>query len=176
MKLNRIGWVGMAVAIALSIGVARHWQGYTLLGIADTHQLAVQYQEYLASLERQHLERPTLSPATLLAQIEAGEAPIILDVRTMAEYEAGHVPGAIHIDYRELPQRLEELPTDQSTLIVTYCQTGVRAGVAEQILRSARYTHVLHLDGDMTGWVAQNFPVESRGPRGSHTGGISLLH
>jgi rhodanese-related sulfurtransferase len=155
-----MGWVGVAVAIALSIGITRQWQGYTLLGIADTHQLAVQYQEYLASLERQHLERPTLSPATLLAQIEAGEVPIILDVRTTAEYEAGHIPGAIHIDYRELPERLNELPADKATRIITYCRTGVRAGVAEQTLRTAGFTHVLHLEGDMTRWVAQNFPVQ----------------
>ena len=164
MTLRRTGWVGAAVVgVALTMIAARHWQGYTLLGVVDTHRLSSQYQEYLASLEQQDLDRPTIAPATLLAQIEAGEAPLIVDVRTTAEYEAGHVPDAIHIDYRELSQRLDELPADQSTPIVTYCRRGVRAGVAEQTLRSAGYTNVLNLEGDMTAWVANDFPVEVDG-------------
>ena len=161
VKLKRIGWVGIVVvAIALTTITVRHWHGYTLLGVVDTHQLSSQYQAYLTTLEQQNIERPTLSQAKLWAQIEANQAPVILDVRTRREYEAGHIPGARHIDYRDLPQRLEELPADRNTTIVTYCRTGVRAGVAEQTLRSAGFTQVIHLEGDMTGWLASDLPVE----------------
>lgn len=47
------------------------------------------------------------------------EAPVIVDVRSAEEFEAGHVDGARHIPLAELPDRLAELPTDRP--VVTYC-------------------------------------------------------
>ena len=47
------------------------------------------------------------------------DSAVFLDVRTDQDYQLSHIPGAIHIPYNELPQRLNEL--DPAVEIITYC-------------------------------------------------------
>ncbi|MEM8637458.1 MAG: rhodanese-like domain-containing protein [Cyanobacteria bacterium P01_G01_bin.54] len=101
-----------------------------------------------------------ITPDELAAQIEAGNAPMILDVRSPQEYTAGHLPGAINIDFRELGDRLDELPKPEQRTVVVYCEQGVRAGIAEQTLKNAGFTQVLHLQGDIRAWRQQQLPLE----------------
>ena len=51
-------------------------------------------------------------------QVEAGQAPTILDVRRDDRWAEGHIMGALHIPYAELGQRLNEVPRDRP--VVTY--------------------------------------------------------
>ena len=60
------------------------------------------------------------------------ETSILLDVRTVAEYERDHVEGAVNIPVDELRERLDEL--DKSKTIYEYCMVGTRAHVAYRIL------------------------------------------
>ncbi|MGB7413488.1 MAG: rhodanese-like domain-containing protein [Thermosynechococcaceae cyanobacterium] len=101
-----------------------------------------------------------ISPMALQEKIEAQSAPTILDVRSDSEYEAGHVPGAINIEYRQLPQRLNELPVAKGQPIVVYCETGVRAAIASTTLTTAGYKPILQLTGHMKAWRAEGLPVE----------------
>ena len=100
-------------------------------------------------------------PATeLIEQIKLDKAPIILDVRTAEEYLQGHIPGAINIEYRELPSRIDEINSFNNNKIVVYCERGVRANIAEETLKKAGFTEVLHLEGDMSGWRERGFEIE----------------
>ncbi|PZD73987.1 Thiosulfate sulfurtransferase PspE [Acaryochloris thomasi RCC1774] len=101
-----------------------------------------------------------IAPPQLLEQIEAQAAPVILDVRSAREYREGHIPGAINIEFRQLPQRLSELPTATGQTIVVYCETGVRAAVANVTLQNAGYTTILQLDGHMKAWRSKGLPIE----------------
>lgn len=92
--------------------------------------------------------------------MESDEKPLLLDVRTEAEFVAGHVPGAMNISHDLLAGRLSELGDDKTQSIVVYCRSGRRAGVAEDILRDAGFTNLMHLDGDMLGWVKSGLEVE----------------
>lgn len=65
-------------------------------------------------------------------ELVAGGA-ILLDVRTLGEYEDGHIDGATHIPLVELMRRSEELPRDVP--IVVYCESGVRSSRATSMLR-----------------------------------------
>ena len=103
---------------------------------------------------------PTVEQEELLQKIETGSAILIIDVRTRGEYQSGHVPQAINIPHFELQGRLAELPDDRGREIVTYCERGPRAGVAEYILQQAGFTAVRHLQGDMYSWRQNNLPVE----------------
>ena len=60
---------------------------------------------------------------------------VILDVRTDAEFNAGHAEGALHIPVDQLPSRVQEVPADNPVLII--CRSGVRASNAFKILRKA---------------------------------------
>ena len=96
----------------------------------------------------------------LIEQIKLDKAPVILDVRTPEEYSQGHIPGAINIEYRELPSRISEVNSLSNQKIVVYCERGVRANIAEETLKKAGFTEFLHLEGDMSGWREKGFEVE----------------
>jgi hypothetical protein len=66
--------------------------------------------------------------AELAARIEAGTAPLILDVRTPEEYAAEHIPGAVNISHTELAGRLAELDAYKNKEIVVHCRSGAMAG------------------------------------------------
>lgn len=100
-----------------------------------------------------------ISQQELVTQIEAGTAPLILDVRTTEEYNAGHIPGAINIHFREISERLDEIPLADGQPVVVYCERGIRANVAEQTLQAAGIDSVLHLEGDIAKWRQNNLPL-----------------
>jgi rhodanese-related sulfurtransferase len=105
-----------------------------------------------------------VAPAALLSSIDAGTPPVIVDVRTRGEYEAGHVPGALHVPFYTLLVSRDRLPASPEQApalpIVVYCQHGPRAGVAWAALRLAGYTNVRYLDGHMAGWSAAGLRQE----------------
>ncbi|MBT9316345.1 rhodanese-like domain-containing protein [Leptothoe spongobia] len=99
-----------------------------------------------------------ISQQELITRIEAGTAPLILDVRTPEEYEAGHIPGAINIHFREIGERLHEIPQDVP--IVVYCERSIRANIATRTLREAGVDSLLHLEGDISLWRKHDLPLE----------------
>ncbi|MEO1375755.1 MAG: rhodanese-like domain-containing protein [Cyanobacteria bacterium J06635_10] len=105
-------------------------------------------------------EDKLISATELIELIEIEQAPLILDVRSAEEYAEGRVPGAINIDYRELPSRIDEVRNFGRRKIVVYCERGVRANIAEETLKKAGFTEVLHLEGDMSGWRKRGLKVE----------------
>jgi hydroxyacylglutathione hydrolase len=80
-------------------------------------------------------------------------ARVVLDVRDGWEFDSGHHADALHVPFHELPDRLDELPTDRP--IWTYCATGARAAIAVSLLEAAGREAVLVddfcLPGDVPG-------------------------
>ena len=68
----------------------------------------------------------------------------VLDVRTVPEFERGHLPTAVNIPLEELRDRLSELPRDQE--ITAYCQVGQRGYMAARLLAQHGY-EVANLSG-----------------------------
>jgi hydroxyacylglutathione hydrolase len=100
--------------------------------------------------------RPDSIPQVAVTAIPGGA--LILDVRSGAEWESGHIRGALHIPLEELTERVDELPTDRP--IVVHCQTGGRSSVAASVLRAHGVANVANLVGGITGWGAAGLPVE----------------
>lgn len=101
-----------------------------------------------------------LRAAKLVEMIKDDNAPLILDVRTKWEYEAGHVPGAMHVPHTRLGARLGDIPAGEQDRIVVYCEQGPRAHRAERILESAGYTRVQPLQGHMASWRKKSYPTQ----------------
>jgi rhodanese-related sulfurtransferase len=95
----------------------------------------------------------------LLEQLQNGDSPIILDVRTPREYKQGHVPGAVNLPYQQIGRRMAELEQIRDRQVVVYCEVGPRARVAQSMLEQAGFTDVQHLAGDMAGWRRAHLPV-----------------
>ncbi|GAB2675601.1 FAD-dependent oxidoreductase [Thalassiella azotivora] len=81
-------------------------------------------------------------------RVAAGAA--LLDVRTPAEYAAGHLPGAVNIELDALRHRLDEVPAGP---VVVYCGVGQRAHTATMLLR-AHGRDAVNLDGGYRTWSA----------------------
>jgi len=84
-------------------------------------------------------------------------APFVIDVRQPSEFEAGHVPGSIHVGAGELPGRLDALPRDRD--IATICASGYRSSVAASLLRASGFERVVAVRGGLPDWEARGYPV-----------------
>ncbi|MHB8763686.1 MAG: MBL fold metallo-hydrolase [Deferrisomatales bacterium] len=76
----------------------------------------------------------------LVDALEGPDAPVVLDVRKAEEFEAGHLPGAVHVFLGHLPERLDEVPKGRP--VVTFCGSGRRASIAASILKRSGYPEV----------------------------------
>lgn len=120
----------------------------------DVIAMALQNQATVFDLEEAELcyapqfgaaKDPVNLAGMVAANVLRGDAPIIhwdkladdeallLDVREIGEFEAGHVEGALNIPLTQLRDRVHELPKDQK--IAVYCQVGQRAYYATRALR-----------------------------------------
>ncbi len=105
-------------------------------------------------------ELATTTPAALAARLQSAQAGLlVLDVRSPAEYAAGHVPGAVNIPHDQLGERLAELDAARDGEVVVYCRSGRRAGIALGLLSAAGFGRLGHLEGDFLGWQAEGLPV-----------------
>ncbi len=84
---------------------------------------------------------------------------VILDVRTVSEFESGHLEGAINIPVEVLSSHLSELNLDDELLV--YCRTGNRSTTAVGILRENGYDQIYHMDGGIAAWNSAGFPTVS---------------
>jgi len=102
----------------------------------------------------------SITPGELAELIQTDEAPLILDVRSSKEYSEGHIPGAVNIPYDQLADHLSDLHAAKTDEIVVHCQSGHRAGIAEKTLTNAGYSNVRDLDGHMSAWKRDGYPIE----------------
>lgn len=110
----------------------------------------------------------TLNPLTLAVLTGTAAAPIVLDVRSPEEFARGHIPGALHVPYTEVAERISELNSARGMAV--YCAVGPRARKAEVLLTSAGYQGPLfHIEGGMQAWVLEGLPVERPSASASDT-------
>ena len=103
----------------------------------------------------------TMSQNELMARTKSETNMFILDVRSPREYSSGHIPGATNINHTELSNHLEKLRGYEDKDVVVYCERGVRAQKAQKILRTAGFSNVYHLKGDMANWRRKELPTET---------------
>ena len=82
---------------------------------------------------------------------------VILDVRTVSEFNDGHIEGAINIPVEEIANRLSEL--DKNDELLVYCRTGNRSATAVGILEDAGFTKIYHMHEGISVWVQRAYPV-----------------
>ena len=135
--------------------VLRLWTALRTTGEARLAEIGSLVQTFMS--HRGALQ--PVSQAELRRQMEDGQV-IVLDVRPVSEYNAGHIAGARSIPIGELNSRLRELPKSRG--IVAYCRGPycVFADEAVMRLRARGYKAVL-LEGGFPEWKLRGFPVTS---------------
>ncbi|HEC07876.1 MAG TPA: rhodanese-like domain-containing protein [Thiolapillus brandeum] len=84
-----------------------------------------------------------------LASIDSKDI-LYVDARNAERYNAGHIPGAINIEWRQILERRDEIPKDKS--VVLYCDTGLSSSRAYFILRLAGRENIKVLRGGYLMW------------------------
>lgn len=110
-------------------------------------------------------EAAQISQQELLTALKAPNNNIVLlDVRSEEEYDQGHVTGAINVSHNVVEENLTQLAQYKDSMVVVYCRSGRRAGIAETILADNGFKNLRHLTGDMNGWLEAKLPVVSKQP------------
>ena len=89
----------------------------------------------------------TISSKEAQQMIEDNKDALILDVRTAAEYESGHIPNAVNLSNEDIQAGKVDSLKDKSQLIMVYCRSGNRSRQAAQKLAELGYTNVVDFGG-----------------------------
>lgn len=100
---------------------------------------------------------PELTAPELAALVEAGTA-LVVDVREVDEYAAGHIPGAINMPLSTFQP--SKLPDPGARKLVLACLGGKRSGMALDKCGAAQAAVDTHLAGGFAAWQAAGLPVE----------------
>ncbi len=92
-----------------------------------------------------------ITAADLAAELGTGKPLRLLDVREPHELQISHIAGATLIPLGQLAQRLAEL--DRAEEMVVFCKAGVRSARALEVLLSAGFRKVRHLQGGVNAWA-----------------------
>ena len=79
--------------------------------------------------------------------MEENENYIILDVRTQAEYNQGHIPNAICIPNETIDENVVNKLPDKNQMILVYCRSGNRSKQAAEKLKKLGYTNLIEFGG-----------------------------
>ena len=102
---------------------------------------------------------PEITPLELKERLDAGDVPLLIDVREYHEAQIADLPQheQLRIPTGEFPQRIDEVAPDAE--VVLYCRSGGRSAWATAILMQRGYERVLNLKGGVLGWRAEVDPT-----------------
>jgi len=126
-------------------------------------------------------QRSPLTIQELRRRLDQGQGSsergtLLLDVRTPADFvgDQGHIQGALNLPLEDLPARLmgpeSPLGEDLERPIALICRTDRRSAKAAALLAHRGFSQVQVVQGGMTAWLAQGWPVENAHPQLPPTG------
>lgn len=144
--LTRLGEIGVVlVVIALAVFVALKWW--------DRRRF---FNE---------LRMARISVTELAAMLDAGTAPMILDVRTDAARAAGGwIPGAIAVDEKTIAIHIPDDQADREVIVYCACPNEASAARIAKMLKARGFTRVRPLAGGIEDWVKAGHAIESGTP------------
>lgn len=113
---------------------------------------AVSFNLWAADISQEHL----------LEMMQSDNKPLLIDVRSLKEYQQGHIAGAINIPHGEIGKQINTLGLDKTQAIVLYCRSGYRAGKAAKALKQQGFATLSHLDGDFLEWQEKKRPITKK--------------
>jgi rhodanese-related sulfurtransferase len=90
------------------------------------------------------------------SRADMGAKPVVIDVRSKAEYAGGYIPDSVNIPLTHLDERIGELPFDIP--VVVHCEGGYRSAIAASLLQKLGRKEVRDLIGGYKAWLSANLP------------------
>ncbi len=94
------------------------------------------------------------------AMLDSERRFYLVDVREDNEWNAGHLPRAIHLGKGIIERDIETAIPDLSAEIVLYCGGGYRSALAADHLQQMGYSNVWSMDGGIRGWREAGYPMD----------------
>jgi molybdopterin/thiamine biosynthesis adenylyltransferase/rhodanese-related sulfurtransferase len=111
--------------------------------------------DQIPEIDIAEVEAIVRSPST------APDAPLLIDVREQYEWDAGHIPNAVHIPRGNLEERIEAIVPDRTRPLILSCQSGARSLLAARTLQEMGYTNVANFAGSYQAWSRAGLPIET---------------
>ncbi|MEF8775564.1 MAG: sulfurtransferase [Haloarculaceae archaeon] len=122
---------------------------------------------------REPIDSPLVDAEAVAAALD-DEGTVIVDTREEAEYEAGHIPGAVRLDWRdlvddesrglhpraEMERHLADRGIERGKRVLLYCNTARRISHTYTVLRHLGYEDVGFYEGSLVEWEAEGRPTE----------------
>lgn len=105
-------------------------------------------------------EITTVSAEQFARLMDSVDTYQLVDVRTVAEFEEGHIPGAVQYDVNgeQFEHQISKL--DRNRPVLLYCRTGKRSYRAAAHLKEKGFREIINLDGGITSWQAKGYDVQ----------------
>jgi membrane protein DedA with SNARE-associated domain/rhodanese-related sulfurtransferase len=109
------------------------------------------------------LRMARISADELYRQMDKGEIPLIVDVRsqTARELEPRRIPGALHVPLGAIDEHARDLPRDRDIILYCTCPNEVSAAEAAKLLMDSGFRRVRPLHGGLDAWIAAGYDVEA---------------
>jgi hydroxyacylglutathione hydrolase len=137
MRLGRIGFDNVAGYLAGGMNA-----------LADRDDLVERTERITA---------PALAEWLTGKRPDAGLTPVVVDVRSAAEHEGGHITGALNIPLTQLDERIGEIPPGRP--VVVHCEGGYRSAIAASLLQKLGRRGVHDMVGGYKAWLAAKLPA-----------------
>ena len=111
----------------------------------------------IAEDAKQHVKECTVSDVK--PRLDRGDRFYLVDVREESEWNAGHLPKAIHLGKGVIERDIEHAIPDPAAEVILYCGGGYRSALAAENLQRMGYTNVCSMDGGWRAWNAAGFPI-----------------
>ena len=94
------------------------------------------------------------------ARLDRHDKFVLIDVREDNEFDADHIPGAVHLGKGIIERDIEGKYPDVHTAMILYCGGGFRSALAADNLQKMGYTDVISMDGGIREWREKGYPLE----------------
>jgi len=94
------------------------------------------------------------------------QGALLLDLRTQAEFDSGHILDARHVPQDQLASSTEALKKYKDKVVIACCESGMRSGAGARVLQAQGFTKVVNRKGGLQAWRAENLPLVKSGAKG----------
>ena len=101
------------------------------------------------------------------------QGALLVDVRSKAEFDAGHIIDARHVPHESVAESVESLKRFKDKVVITCCESGMRSGAAARVFKAQGFTKVVNLRGGLQAWRADNLPLVKEGGGKQKPGGTA---
>jgi len=159
--------VGLTIVIALAgiykFGYLSNKEGHDVDGnkISEIKDINNESEKTTSLKQTQgKTERHLISPAEFKEKVDSGEY-MIVDIRTPEEFQAGHVKGAINVDFYSPDFKSKVAKLNRNKKYLYYCRSGHRSGQASALAKELGFNVAYELKGGINAWQEAGYKIET---------------